>query len=255
MRISLKAGLALLLWFNLAAADAADPLQRALKEQRRADQEAVSSQQRVERLDDAARQLLEQWRQATAELERVADYNRQREQQLAGQQQELESLRRQRQTLQQTRQEIGPLSHRMLDVLEQFVALDSPFLQQERQQRVAQLRALEAQPDAGLPERFRRLLEAYQIEAEYGRTIEAYQGRLKGEGGERVVEFLRVGRVGLYYRTLDGREAGRWDRAKRAWQRLDAASGRAIERAIRIARKQLPPDLLLLPVAAAEVAP
>jgi DNA repair exonuclease SbcCD ATPase subunit len=253
MRISLKSGLALLLGLNLAATLQADPLQQALQEQRRADQEAITSQQRVEQLDDEARHLLEQWRQASAELERVESYNRLREKQLVAQQQELESLERQQQALQQTRHEIGPLTSRMTEVLEQFVALDIPFLLQERQQRVQQLRELESQPDTDLAERFRRLLEAYQIESEYGRTIEAYQGVLEADGGERMVDFLRIGRVGLFYRTLDGSQAGIWDVADKSWRGLDEDAGREIDRAIRVARKQLPPDLLLLPVPAAEV--
>ncbi len=54
-------------------------------------------------------------------------------------------------------------------------------------------------------ERYRRLLEAYQIELDYGRTMISYKGKL--EDG-READFVRVGRVSLLYRTADGEEVG-----------------------------------------------
>jgi Protein of unknown function (DUF3450) len=97
-----------------------------------------------------------------------------------------------------------------------------------------------------LAEKYRRLLEAYQVEAEYGRTIEAYRGDLNGKN--QTVDFLRFGRLALYYLTLDRREAGYWDKRSNAWRPLPPEYRSAIEQGVRIARKQAPPDLLKLPV-------
>jgi len=109
-------------------------------------------------------------------------------------------------------------------------------------------------PEVGLPERFRRIMEAYQVETEYGRTIEAYSGKLGRDGKPRTVDFLRAGRVALVYATLDGGETGYWDRGTREWKALPREYGEPVKQALRVARKQSPPDLIRLPVAVA-VAP
>ena len=55
--------------------------------------------------------------------------------------------------------------------------------------------ALMDRANVSVAEKYRRLLEAYQIELEYGRTIEAYEGSFASDNGERSVTFLRVGRA------------------------------------------------------------
>jgi hypothetical protein len=68
----------------------------------------------------------------------------------------------------------------------------------------------------------------------------------------RTVAFLRFGRLGLYYMTLDGQEIGYWDNTSDDWEVLDDEFRQSLDRAIRIARKQLPPDLIRLPIPAPE---
>jgi len=226
---------------------AAEPLDQAISLQRKADDRAVTSQKRVERLDDQTREMLEAYRQVNRQLERLRQENAHAAKQAEAQEVELRQIAEQLQGLEATRRDIEPLMRQMLQVLERFVALDTPFLPEERQGRLKQLRGLLEQ-EASLPESYRRLLEAYQVETEYGRTIEAYQGELPGDQAGRQVEFLRLGRLALYYLTLDGREAGIWDPKTKQWVRLEASYNPDIQRALRIARKQLPPDLMPLPL-------
>lgn len=248
----MKSKIVVLLFFTLCltftTTFATDPLTQALKEQRAADKRAVASQKRVEKLDDESRLMLEEYRLVNQELDRLKPQNDQRQRLVSAQNAELEQIAEELKSLEDTQRDIEPLMDQMLDVLVRFVALDTPFLPEERRVRIAGLQELSERADADLPEKYRRLLEAYQVESEYGRTIEAYRGELEAEGKSRLVEFLRLGRVALYYLTLDGAEAGIWDARQANWLVLPSSFNSDIERAMRIARKQLPPDLMPLPL-------
>lgn len=181
-----------------------------------------------------------------AEVDQYSQYNAHIQQMLQSQQSEIESLTQQIAGLDTTAEQMQPLVQKMFTSLDGFVANDLPFLPKERRERIETLRAL-MQKEGGLAEKFRRLLEAYMIEIEYGRTMEAYPGELDG----REVQFLHLGRISLLYRTTDGKETGYWDRDAKSWV-VDSDYARAVEEAIRMAGESLAPDLLTLPVHAAE---
>ena len=140
----------------------------------------------------------------------------------------------------------------MLDSLDKFIALDLPFLPEERNQRIAKLKAMIVRADVTNAEKFRRILEAYQIENDYGNTIEAYRADLNSGDVISSVDFLRLGRVALYYQRFDGSETGFWDKENNQWQVLSTDYHSAIRNGLRIARKEIAPDLLTLPIPAAE---
>src|SRR5690606_22361430 len=148
--------------------------------------------------------------------------------------------------------QILPLMTRMIAGLEQFIELDVPFLLEQRQARVENLRRLLARSDVSTAEQFRNVIEAWQIENDYGSTIEAYTGELQIDGTNREVDFLKIGRVAFMYVTPDGRLAGVWDQRSRQWQPLGGAEAEEIRRGLRVARGQTTPELLLLPVAPPE---
>ena len=102
--------------------------------------------------------------------------------------------------------------------------------------------------DVTVAEKFRQVLEAYLIELEFGRTIEAYTGTVDVGGQKLEVDFLRVGRIGLYYQTLDGTQSARWDVASKSWVNLPASDRNPVREAIRVARKLTAPNLLTLPL-------
>ena len=130
----------------------------------------------------------------------------------------------------------------------------SPFLDpigdsaDSRKDRMEHLKGMMADAGVSAAEKYRRLLEAYQIEIEYGRTMAAYTGQL--EDG-RKAEYVRVGRVALMYRTEDGTESGYWDKDQKKWV-VDNDYRDAVLRAIRVARKEIAPDVLNIPVPAAQ---
>lgn len=224
------------------------PLEHAIETQVQTDIAAQRSQQQINELDDEARELLMEYRQVLQQTQSLKSYNDQLEKIVVSQQQERISIEEQLGNIETTQRDITPLMLRMIEVMEQFVALDIPFLPDERAQRLAQLEALMQRADINLSEKYRRILEAYQVETEYGRTIEAYQGELTIDDATRTVDFLRIGRVNLYYLALDEREAGVWDQQAQAWHTLPRSENKAISQGLKVARKQLPPDLLILPV-------
>ncbi len=209
-------------------------------------------QQRIDALDDETREMLEEYRAAMTQVSDLSAYNDQLERLVGTQRVELADYERQFNDIEVTKRRILPLIVRQIDVLDEFVGLDMPFLVDERALRVAELRNLLERPEVPTSEKYRRVSEAYQIELDYGHTIEAYEGELLDNGESRTVNFLRFGRLGLYYMTLDGLEIGFFNNQTDQWEQLDSEFLQPLDRAIRIARKQLPPDLVRLPVPAPE---
>ena len=231
------------------AAQPAPQLGDIVKEQESANQEAKASQERVNEIDDETQKLLTAYRTALAEQASIEAYSAQLKLQVDSQEQDLASIQRQLDEIETTSREILPLMQRMLDTLDQFVALDVPFLLDERRKRVATLKTVMNRADVTISEKYRRILEAYQIEMEYGRTLEAYEGRVGEEAEARTLQFLRLGRIALLYQTLDGKETGYWDNEKRDWV-VDPHYEHAFKEGIRVAKKMGAPDLMIVPVAA-----
>lgn len=206
----------------------------------------VTSQQKVNALAEERSDLAEQYRSTLRESEGLRLYIRQLTAQIKSQQEEMEVVRTESREIERTSVEILPLMQKMLSTLEQFVALDMPFLLEDRRARIAKLNGLMPRADVTVSEKYRRIVEAYQLEMEYGRTIEAYRAPLEG----KTVDFLRVGRVALLYQTPDGGETGYWDAAAKNWVEDDDYE-QGVREGLLIAKKQASPDLLVVPVAAA----
>jgi hypothetical protein len=239
-----------LVCFIPLAESANDPLSRSIDTSKQNTRQEIKTQQRIEQLDDETKAMLEEYQRLSRELEVLKVYDDQLERLVASQQEEKTSIQQQMQDLELTQREIVPLMLRMLNWLEGFVRIDQPFLPAERNLRLAQLEQLMDRADVSVGEKYRRVLEAYQIEMDYSRTIEANRGELANGDTPRTVDFLRIGRVGLYYLTLDRAEVGFWNPASGQWEVLPERYNLPIRNGLRIARKQSAPDLLNLPVSA-----
>ena len=176
-------------------------------------------------------------------------YNRQLEKQISNQEAEMAELSSAIDKVTVIERQITPLMMRMIDGLEQFVQLDLPFLKDEREDRIARLREMMDRADVAASEKFSQILNAYQIENEYGRTMEAYTGEIQVAGQPRIVDVLKVGRIALVYQTSDGAETGTWNAQAGQWETLDDSYQAPVRNGIRMARKQLSVDMLTLPVA------
>ena len=216
-----------------------------ISEQVKAEQAAKASQKRVEQLDDESTKMLGDYRQMTAEATSLKSYNDQLATQVSSQQQQIDEMTQQLGEIETTSREVLPMMEKMLATLDQFVSLDLPFLLDERTNRVAALKDMMARADVSTSEKYRRIVEAYQIEMEYGRTIEAYQGKV----GDKTVDFLRAGRIALMYQMLDGKETGYWDAMSKNWKQ-DSDYQDGIRAGLKVAKKQAAPDFIAVAVPA-----
>ncbi|MCO4798219.1 MAG: DUF3450 domain-containing protein [Colwelliaceae bacterium] len=210
---------------------------------------ANASQKKVDNISEQIQSKLQQFKVVNKEIDGLNVYNRQMQAQLNNQLIELEQLATSMEQVSIIERQISPLMARMIDTLVSFVSLDVPFLPEERNKRTADLQKLLEQADVSVAEKFRRVLEAYQVEVDYGRTIEVYSGTQIIDGVERDVDFLRIGRVSFVYQSRDGQKMGMWEQQSQSWKPLPADYRSDINKAMRIARKQLAPDLIIVPIA------
>ena len=210
--------------------------------------EASLSQEKINDYDDKANAAAKTYAAAVQRAESLAIYNGQLKRLIDSQKKEIQSIKRQTEEIETIETGALPLMLEMTDTLQELIEGDVPFLLKERRDRVENLKLLIDRADVTAGEKYRRIMEAYLIEADYGRTIEAYRGELDMGGIARTVDFLRIGRLGLYYQTLDSEETGNWDKGGQQWEEIEDEYRRSIRDGLRIARKQAPPELLRLPV-------
>jgi hypothetical protein len=213
-------------------------------------QQAANTQQNIDRLANESKTLIEEYRRLQNGVEYQLAYARELEQINDSQQLRIDSLKRQIEEAAITQQRIVPLMRSMAESLQKFIELDLPFRRESRIEAVKLLQQRIRQPELSLSMKFRLLLETWQLEQDYGMTIEAWRGPLVLADKSISVEFLRIGRVALYYQSLDGMKSGYWDQSTQNWLDLDPGFNPAINRAIRVARNQMAPQLLNLPLIA-----
>jgi hypothetical protein len=235
----------------LAPLAGADPVDKSLSRSEDNIHSEQRTQKTIDRVSDETQVMLGEYQALSRELDGLTAYNDQMQRLVTSQTEEKRLIAQQIEEIDFTRQQIVPLMLRMIEQLDTFINRDRPFLLDERTRRVQQLTRLMDRADVTLAEKYRRILEAYQIELDYSRTLEVYADEIEADGVSRTVDVLRVGRAGLYYQTLDRQDAAYWDHQQKAWTPASTAERRAIQRGLRIASQQLAPELLELPLAVA----
>ncbi|MDP6979942.1 MAG: DUF3450 domain-containing protein [Myxococcota bacterium] len=228
----------------------AEGLDEALTAEVKGTEASANSQRRIDKISTQTDEMATQYRQILEEIDGLRSYNTQLDRLLGAQESELASLREQIDNVTGIGRQMTPLMLRMLDRLEEFIQLDIPLHKQEREDRIERLRDMMNRADVTNAEKYRRIMEAFQIENEYGRTVEAYKETMEIDGEERTLEFLSFGRVALIYQSLDGEQAAFWDQRTRSWIPLPDAYKSAVKKGLRVAQKQTAPDLVRLPVPA-----
>ncbi len=214
---------------------------------------AQASQERINERVQGTRTITDQYRAINKEIDGLKVYNRLMAAQVQGQEATLEDIKISMDQVDVINRQIFPLMERMIDGLEQSVSLDIPFLLEERINRIDVLKETLARSDVSVAEKFRKVMEAYQIELDYGSSAEFYKQSLNlGEDyGVRDYNMLRIGRIGLYFQSDNSDITGMWDANVGDWV-IDDDHRNEIRKGLRMARQLIAPELMLIPLPAAE---
>jgi len=241
---------ALSLSISMASAQSLDS---SVQLEQQINENSASSQTRVSGLARETQDLLAEYRSAVHETRSLKIYNDNLERVVSDQQNEVQSINRQLAGLEATNRGVVPLMLEMIDALERIVEADVPFRIEQRRARVVRLRNMMDQAEITASEKYRRVMEAYQGELEFGRTTEAYSDTLPSTG--QTVDFLRVGRALLVYQTSDHSVTGWFNPQTREFEELDDNRFRLeVKNGLAIARNEKAPNLVMLPVPAPEAA-
>lgn len=212
---------------------------------------SVKSQEKINNIYEQTQELLAEYRTVVDETENLKVYNNHVQRLVNDQRAGIESLERQIGTVQDTKKGVVPLMYKMIESLEKFIEADIPVNLADRTVRLDRLKDVMARQGVSVAEQFRLVLEAYEIETDYGSMFSAYQGELDFEGQSITVDFVHMGRTVLVAQSLDLKNAWIWEHSTRTWKALGDEYLNPITKAIRMARKQTAPDLIKLPVYAA----
>ena len=214
--------------------------------------QAQESQAKIDALTEETRELYSDYKVVLKEIEGLRVYNDQLRKQIRNQEEEMAQISKSIDEVTVIERQITPLMIRMIDGLEQFVALDMPFFLQERQDRVERLREIMDRADVAVSEKFSQVLRAYQTENDFGRTVNAYTDTIEVNGTNLIVDVLQVGRVALLYQSSEGEQTGRYNAQTSRWEELDDSYIGSVRNGLKMARKQLTSGLFGVPVVAPE---
>jgi Protein of unknown function (DUF3450) len=159
-----------------------------------------------------------------------------------------QSLEQQKHNLLEIKNQLFPFVQAVYARLSSFVAEDVPFLNKERSLRMTSLETMINNPKVSVSEKYRRVMEALFVEAEYGATMEVYQEKVTMGTQAVLGNVFRLGRVSLFFLSLDQLSCARFNVAQGAWQPLSEEYLPAIRSAVEIAAKKKPVELLSLPL-------
>jgi len=245
--IAIAGAVALTTTFAVSAADEVKKLQKA---DATIQKNAAKSQEKVNKLHEQAGDLVFQYRQVVDDTDSLRSYNDYVASLVADQQSKINATQEDINGIDKTRQGLVPLMFKMIDSIETFVALDLPFEKEERHDRIAYLKVMMLDSNVSTAEKYRKVLEAYQIELQSGRTSQVVRGKENIGGKDLTVDVLQFGRVTLVAQTLDSKQTWVWNKTNKIWDVLGDEWRRPIKNAIDIVRKDKSPDLIKLPVPA-----
>ncbi|MEI8592932.1 DUF3450 domain-containing protein [Photobacterium sp. Hal280] len=227
----------------------ANTLDAARNIESKINQSAEQSQNKIDKSADATLSMKADIEALQEEVKNLVVYRDHLARLVDSQESEKSSLNEQISGIQETRQGVVPLMYKMIDGLKSVVEDDKPIKRDQRLARIAKLEFMMAQADISDAEKYRRILEAYQIEMDYGTKLGVYQGKLALSNTENIeADLLYLGRVAFVARSLDGQRYWAWNDGTHQWQSLESQAGTELDKAFAMASKQIAPGLISLPV-------
>lgn len=229
-------------------------LQQVMGEQEKNHQKGAESQKKVSRLAEETTDIEVEHQAVITDIRNTQIHNEQLKKYIQNQKEEIQSIREQIVEAKKTNKEITPLMLDMLRMLEQIIKADVPFSLKDRRKHLQKIKGIMDRANVTVSEKYRKIIEAYQREIEDGNTMDSYQGFQNIEGKDVHVDYLRIGRLILIYQTLDEKEQAYWDQKQKKWVKLPSRYSKAVKEGFKIAKKQMTPSLLTLPVPAPQKA-
>lgn len=215
----------------------------------------AAEEARINQVGASDQDIVGEYRATIDRLQDLREYNATKRDLTKDQDDRMAALRGEIASIKSWQAELPDLMEEMIQTLEEFIASDIPFRKSDRELRVEEIRnGLFGLPESATEEaktvaRFHKVLEAIQIENDYGRSIETYKGTIETGDEPLRVDFLMVGRVALFYQAKEGPETGMWDHVAGAWiTDLPTGAEDQVREAIAVAKEEIPPNLLLLPL-------
>ncbi|WP_281645115.1 DUF3450 family protein [Parendozoicomonas sp. Alg238-R29] len=200
---------------------------------------SANSQKRINQLDDETRVSLETYRALQKEIETLSQDNQLLEQHVGRQKR---AIARQSQEIEDTRRLLSQLDDFSNQLQRNLIQLDQQFPFKPKQSPAELITALDS-PES--TQRFLASLKLWREELNSGSKLTTWDGQLKND---QQVEFVRLGRVALYYLTPDGNDAAMYLSDTADWQPLTLSQIRELIRARDIARNDRKSGWLYLPV-------
>jgi FtsZ-binding cell division protein ZapB len=167
---------------------------------------------------------------------------------LEAMQERIADLENQIEAMEKISEKLTPFLYGVYEKMVDSVDQRLPFLQKERSGRLANLKTTLDDPQIVLGEKFRKVMEALFIEAEFGNTVEVNQEKIFLDDEDVLVNVLRLGRISLLFETLDQTTSGYYDLDESQWRILPHSANRDIRIAMEIGSKRRPADVVTLPL-------
>ena len=206
------------------------------------------TQQEEDKWVEEQARLKVEYEKLEEEVERITAQNNELKKDVAARRSSIDTLQRQSVEIERITQELNPFLEQTYDRLACFVKDDVTFLKDERSRRIVGLRRVMDDPNVSISEKFRKVMEALSVEAEYGSTVEVYQKRITIDHKNIQANIFRLGRISLFFQTLDLKTSGYFDPAGSVWNKFPTQYNHEINAAMEMGAKRRSVDLLDLPL-------
>ena len=217
-----------------------EPLDRAITMQQ-------DSQQELDKWEAEKADLLNRYERLLLRKAQLRDENARMQEQIDILTQKIQVSKQAVTRARELGREVEPFLRTSMELLDAVVKQSLPFDMAERRARIEQLRRDLLDAESAAPEQFRRLFKTLSMEFDYGRSLAVQQIELEINGERVFMSQLRIGHLALFALSLDRQRCAFYDQVDEEWKWLDPRWCDELDKAIAMANKQRPVDILNLP--------